>query len=235
MSKSVLKKVTTYFFIVGIGLFIGYQINFLINKFYLQNGARNPASINTTYLSQFKGFDNTEINNPLNKFESPLVKVGQDQLSHDYFKIHIKNLTENESSNGYSTLEVTIVALKNLPEKLSYKWILEKDLNTNDELSGEILNLKANETKTVVLNVYGFNKNTNSYISFLITGKLNNHKVRREVLVSSRPEDSFEYLVRQNNALEKQDDKNEKSLKTYNQNSQSTFLKQKFRKDKLIR
>ena len=129
----------------------------------------------------------------------PMAKLGSQQLARTYFetKVHLKDIAKNESET--STLKVTITALKNIPTGLVYSWVLPKDVNLVSGFANEqIGSLAQGESKDFEIQVNGFSKELRKYVSFEVIGDINQFPLRHEVLLSSRLEDSLEYLIHQN-------------------------------------
>jgi hypothetical protein len=166
-SKFALKSIA----VASAGLFIGYTGMTIANNTRESNFAnRSVASL-------------------------PLLKIGADQISRDYFDIKIINEVIADNDSESSILKAIITAKKDLPEGMQYQWKLHKDMNSNDILDGSISALTAGKSTEISLQVVGFSKQINSHINFSVFGELDNHTLHRSVITSSRPEDSFEYIV----------------------------------------
>jgi hypothetical protein len=86
------------------------------------------------------------------------------------------------------------------------------------------------ETKELSLRVQNYSKEFRSHVSFTVQGSLGAHPVNRDTIVSSRPEDSFEYVVQQ---AEIQRQKN--SSRGLQKLNNGKSLSEKFRADKIYR
>lgn len=128
---------------------------------------------------------------------SPITKIGIDQISRDYFDIKIANQSVAAQNDEVSVIQVTVTALKNLPAGLQYNWNLHKDMTTTDSLTGPLDEMVVGAKKELNLHVVGFSKQINSHVNFSISGQIGEHPLQRTVIISSRPEDSFEYVVEQ--------------------------------------
>jgi hypothetical protein len=129
----------------------------------------------------------------------PMAKLGSQQLAHTFFetKVHLKEIAKSESET--SILKVTITALKNIPAGLTYNWVLPKDVHLVSGFTNELVGtLNQGEVKEFEIQVNGFSKELRKYVSFEIAGQVNQLPLRHEVLLSSRIEDSLEYLIHQN-------------------------------------
>ena len=134
----------------------------------------------------------------------PMAKLGSQQLARSYFdtKVHLKDIAKTESET--SILKVTITALKNIPAGLVYSWVLPKDVHIVSGITHEqIGSLALGESKEFELQVNGFSKELRKYVSFEVIGDINQLPLRHEVLLSSRIEDSLEYLIHQNELKKK--------------------------------
>lgn len=127
----------------------------------------------------------------------PLHKLGIDQVSFDYIDVKIDNVTVADAKEQTSIVQMRLTALKNIPTTLNYQWILGKDVTTSDQLTGLLQPMNEGDSQIIELRVQNYSKEWQSHVSLSLSGDLNGHKVQREVIVSSRPEDSFEYVVKQ--------------------------------------
>lgn len=187
-----------------LGISFGYGLTRLMHNEY-EIASRNTASV-------------------------PLTKLGLDQASFDYIDIKIENVSLAEKKEDPSIVQVRVTALKDIPAALNYKWILGKDVITTDNLEGVIEPLTQGQSKVYELRVENYSKEWQSHVSLSLSGNMLGHTVARDVIVSSRPEDSFEYVVQQA-ALA-----NEKApVGQVQKLSNGKTVSEKFRKDKIIR
>lgn len=164
----------------------------------------------------------------------PLTKLGIDQASYDYIDIKIENVSLADKKEGTSLVQVRITALRDIPSALNYQWILGKEVTTSQNLDGILEPLTQGQSKVFELRVQNYSKEWQSHVSLNLNGDLSGHQVRRDVIISSRPEDSFEYVVQQAALAEEQAKQNSLSGKLQKLNNKKT-LSEKFRKDKIIR
>lgn len=164
----------------------------------------------------------------------PLTKLGVDQASYDYIDMKIENVSLADKNDGTSLVQVRITALRNIPSALTYQWILGKEVTTAEPLEGVLEPLNQGQEKVFELRVQNYSKEWQSHVGLNLTGDLSGHVVRRDVIISSRPEDSFEYVVQQAALAEAQAQKNSPSGKVQTLNKGKS-LSEKFRKDKIIR
>lgn len=123
-------------------------------------------------------------------------KIAAQQFAKTLIDVRIKNSTVAVDEDDSSTITVTLTAYKPIPAGLAYTWNLPNDVHVIEgQVNGLLPDLAANQSQDLVLKVKGYNKQKKSYISFAINGDVENMKIQREVLASSRPEDSFEYVV----------------------------------------
>lgn len=162
----------------------------------------------------------------------PLTKIGVDQASYNYIDMKIENASLAEKNGETSLVQVHITALKDIPTALNYKWILGKDVSTSEPLEGVLEPLKQGESKVYEIRVQNYSKEFQSHVSLALSGDLSGHNVQREVIVSSRPEDSFEYVVQQAALAEKNALKSNGKVQTL---SNGKSVSEKFRKDKIVR
>ena len=129
--------------------------------------------------------------------ESQIMKLGADQISKDYFDVRFDKNIVAEKGEQPSVIKVKITAFKDVPEGLHYKWLLGADANSKDILEGTLPAFQANEEKVFEISVFGFSKESVSHVSFSVSGALGDHPVKRDIIASSRPEDSYEYVLQQ--------------------------------------
>ena len=164
----------------------------------------------------------------------PLTKLGVDQASYDYIDIKIENVSLADKKEGTSLVQVRVTALRDIQSALNYQWILGKDVTTSENLDGILEPLAQGQSKVFELRVQNYSKEWQSHVSMNLSGDLSGHQVRRDVIISSRPEDSFEYVVQQVALAEEQAKQNSPSGKVQVLNNKKT-LSEKFRKDKIVR
>lgn len=205
MSKHVVLKTIC---VSLLGITFGYGITRVMHTEY-EVSARNTASI-------------------------PLTKLGVDQASYDYIDMKIENVSLADKNDGTSLVQVRITALRDIPSALSYQWILGKEVTTAEILEGVLEPLNQGQSKVFELRVQNYSKELQSHVGLNLTGDLSGHAVRRDVIISSRPEDSFEYVIQQAALAEEQAKKNSPSGKVQTLNNGKS-LSEKFRKDKIIR
>jgi hypothetical protein len=132
-------------------------------------------------------------------------KLASQQIYQDYFDIRIKHDVIATTEDGQSVVKAIVTAKKDLPAGLSFQWKLGENVTSNSgEISGKLGAIKRGEKQEVLLPVYGFNKQSKKYLSFVVSGKVDSHDLHKESLSSSRPEDSFEYVVQQAHQLEQE-------------------------------
>ncbi|MGZ3691139.1 MAG: hypothetical protein ACXVAX_06535 [Pseudobdellovibrio sp.] len=157
----------------------------------------------------------------------PISKMGAEQMSRNLFdvKLNLDSLAQKDSDT--STLLIQVIALKKVETGLQYTWILPQGVNlVNGSLSDSLGEITPGNSKEISIQVTGFSKEMKKYISFEVAGKQSQIPVRREVLVSSRIEDSLEYMVQQD-AMKKQNDGNT--------NDKATVKKSKFSVENVVR
>ena len=140
-----------------------------------------------------------------NENDHRITKLASQQIYQDYFDVRIKHDSISETENGQSTVKALVTAKKDLPAGLSFSWKLGENVTSNSpEISGQLAAIKRGETQEVLLPVYGFTKQSKRFLSFIVSGKVDKHDLHKESLSSSRPEDSFEYVVQQAHQLEQE-------------------------------
>lgn len=165
------------FCITVLGVFAGYSVTHVVLESNHGLQSRDVASINQGHT---------------------LSKLASQQVYQDYFDVRIKHEHFSKKRDEQSTVKAVITAKKDLPAGLSFRWVLGQDVQvTSSELTGTLHEIKQGESQEVFLNVYGFNKQQKTFLSFEVKGTVDNHLLVKETLSSSRPEDSFEYVVQQ--------------------------------------
>ena len=140
-----------------------------------------------------------------------LTKIASQQIYQDYFDVRIKHDEISKSAEGQSIVKAIITAKKDLPAGLTFKWKLGENVTSHStELTGQLGAFKRGEKQEFALPVYGFTKQSKRFLSLVVSGKVDNHELHKESLSSSRPEDSFEYVVQQAYQLEQDRAKEEK-------------------------
>jgi hypothetical protein len=130
---------------------------------------------------------------------APLSKLGHQRNGRSLFdvKVDLHGLAKNDSD--VSTLKVSVEALKPAGNGLTFKWNLPAEVQiVSGTLTDSLPAFSAGEKREFSIQVKGFSKQLKKFASFEIEGLLNNYKINREVLISSRIEDSLEYLIQQN-------------------------------------
>jgi hypothetical protein len=162
----------------------------------------------------------------------PLTKIGVDEASYNYIDMKIENVSLADKNSDTSLVQVHITALRDIPNSLNYKWILGRDVTTSETLEGVLEPLAEGQSKVFEIRVQNYSKEWQSHVSLSLSGDMSGHAVQREVIVSSRPEDSFEYVVQQAAIAEKQALKGHGKVQVL---SNGKAVSEKFRKDKIIR
>ncbi len=125
-------------------------------------------------------------------------KMASEQFAKTVFDIQVKNIQIGLTEKDLSTVQVSIEAFKPLPAGLSFSWNLPDDVSVAEgNQQGFLTEFSANQIQTLTLKIKGYNKTKKSFLSFSLNGSIDNVPLHREALLSSRPEDSFEYVVQQ--------------------------------------
>jgi hypothetical protein len=157
-------------------------------------------------------------------------KLCFDEASFNYFDLKIENVSVGDKKDDVALVHVTITALQDLPSSLNYKWILGKDVTTGEPAEGTIPQLKQGDSQVLELRVQNYSKEWQSHVSIAFSGNFSGHNVQREVIVSSRPEDSFEYVVQQAAIAEKNTPPGQ-----VQKLSSGKTVSEKFRKSNIVR
>lgn len=204
--------------LIILGFFIGYASVYVFLKpspMLQLAQKRDPSSLNV-YQNQ------------------PQFKLGTEALLYSYIDVRIKHESIAEKKDDYSVVKALVTAKKDIPHSMSYSWILGEDVVSQDSLIGSIPALKGGESHEVEFRVLGFSKEFQSYLSLTIDTQIENQIVRKDYLSTSRPEDSFEYLVQRNNQIEKSQLEKTKGVNKMGSN-QKTALEKKFNPSEIIK
>lgn len=129
----------------------------------------------------------------------PISKVGLEQNSRYLFDVRLNTDELAQQESGISTVKVKVIALRNIEAGLIYNWNLSEGIQVVEGSTHDLVGaLASGQEKEFVLRVRGFSKEIKKFLSFEIRGEVGQRGIRREVLISSRIEDSFEYVVQQN-------------------------------------
>ncbi|AGH96527.1 hypothetical protein [Pseudobdellovibrio exovorus] len=126
-------------------------------------------------------------------------KVGLEQTARHFFDIKVDTQQLAQKDDDVSEVKVIITAIRPLPTGLIYNWHLAENSQTLEgSLQDQLGSLNVGESRELVLKLRGFSKENRKYLSFEIKGDVSSIPVQREVLISSRIEDSLEYAIYQN-------------------------------------
>lgn len=134
-----------------------------------------------------------------------MAKIGLEQNSRHFFDITINTDNLAQKDQEVSEIKVTVTARRPLSAGLIYNWHLTENMQTLEgHLQDQLGTLAVGESKEFILKVRGFSKEQRQYISFEIKGDTAGIPLRRDVLISSRIEDSLEYAIQQNELQQQQ-------------------------------
>ncbi len=123
-------------------------------------------------------------------------KMAVEQISKSILNIQLKKSLIGLTDSDSSTVEVSLEALQPIPAGVPFHWNLPEGVTVLSGASHGLLpEFAANQVHEFTLQVSGFSKAKKSYLSFSVKGDMGSIKLQQEVLFSSRPEDSFEYVV----------------------------------------
>jgi hypothetical protein len=134
-------------------------------------------------------------------------KLGSEQFAKSLFDVKIRNEKIAILQSDESIIKVTVEAFSSFPSGLVYNWNLSENVTIIEgQQSGLLEDFAANQKKEYTLKVKGYSKEVKNFISFTIKGELDQNKIQRDVLASSRPEDSFEFIVQEREKVRAQQD-----------------------------
>ena len=158
-------------------------------------------SFSVIAISAFVGYSAVKYiqkENSPNRYLASLTmgKMAVEQFSKTVFDVKVKNVEVGLSESDVSIVQVDVEAYTVLPAGLPYLWTIPEDvLIVEGPQQGVFSEFAVNQIQSLTLKIKGYNKTKKSFLSFSVNGTLNATKLQREVLLSSRPEDSFEYIV----------------------------------------
>ena len=156
----------------------------------------------------------------------PISKLGKVQNARNLFDVKLNTEGLAVTEDGTSTIKVSIEALKNFDSGLVYTWNLPQDIEVLEgPLTENLGAFSAGQSKEFTLKARRFSKQLKKFISFEIKGDYEQRPINREILISSRVEDSFEYVIQQN----------EKKHKGQVQKLGTVKSKNKFSPDRVVR
>lgn len=226
MSKFILNACGTFI----IGLVFGYACVFTFNqnKVDLEKSAHSKEISRETASVHEHGHSHDH---------GVIAKLDSHELLYNYVDVKIQLTDIAESDSGVSLVKAVLTAYKSMPSPFKYSWNLHQDMTSSSTLTGEIPALNEGETYEVTLAVVGFSKENRSYLSFGIDGNLEQNQIHKEFLATSRPEDSFEYVVQQRNLQERKEIERKTAGEASKMGGEETktFLEKKFSKDRIIK
>lgn len=109
------------------------------------------------------------------------------------FKEHARKNTDVTEIKAYVTL------LKSTSNAFSYKWDLPEGVQlVEGTAEGELVNISVESPQEITLKVAGFSKQDKKLISLTAHTLINDNVFSNVGLISSRPEDSYEFIANQN-------------------------------------
>lgn len=156
----------------------------------------------------------------------PISKLGKEQNARNLFNVKLNTDELALTEEGTSTIKVSIEALKSFDSGLIYSWNLPQDIEVLEgPLTENLGAFTTGQSKDFTIKVRQFSKQFKKFISFEIKGDYEQRPINREILISSRVEDSFEYVIQQN----------DKKHKVQAQKPGTNKVKSKFSPDRVIR
>lgn len=133
-----------------------------------------------------------------------MAKLGLAQNANSLFDVQVITDQLAATESGISTVQVKVRAYGAINDGLQYQWNLPSEVELIEGQYSNVLGrFNANEEKIFELKLRYFSKQLRRYISFEISGLANNLPVRKDVLISSRIEDSMEYIIQQSRLEQK--------------------------------
>ncbi len=140
-------------------------------------------------------------------------KLGNEQFARSIFDIKIQNEKIAETTEETSIVRVSIQAFQKLPAGLIFTWHLPKDAElVEGSLTGLVSELDIDQVEEFQIKLKGYSQAEQTHVVFAVKGDMLNTAIDRNVIVSSRPEDSFEYVVQAYEKSKKEVDTNNKKL-----------------------
>lgn len=187
-----------------------------MSRYVLKSSVVTIAGLAMGYFGTLV-YKNYQADQNPNRFiaSAPMAKLASIQNAQQLFEIRSRTVSVAQTQDETSTVKVVITPYDNYNNELNFNWELPEDVRViSGEVQGTIQKFEKHKPIELTLDVTGFSKEKRNYISFKISGMLNHLPVSQDILVTSRPEDSFEYLVQKNAEIE---EKTKKSTKSGNQ------------------
>lgn len=150
----------------------------------------------STFL--FNKFSNNELANNENKTAKILfnTKLGK-QLSFVNVQLEFLNLAND--NEDVSEIKAYVTLLKSSNNEISYKWNLPEGVFVvSGSAEGLLTNIDTEAPQELVLKVTGFSKMDKKLISLSANTMIGESAFGNVGLISSRPEDSYEFIANQN-------------------------------------
>lgn len=196
MSHNILKSV----FVVALGGLFGYST---MKYFIMLEPKGNNRLVASAAIRKLKHTVNTTL----------------------YYDAKIQTNQISTSNNNSSTILISVTAKQNFSEGLVYHWNIPQDVTVvSGETDGDFGAFTEGQTKIFQIDVKNFSKQERKYISFEISGNLEQRPVKHDLLVSSRIEDSFEHQIQQNSKQPANED----------QKIQTNSVRRRFNPDDII-
>lgn len=169
------KLATKQFFILFAFFSFGFLSTFLFNKFSKNEFANNE---NKTAKILFN------------------TKLGK-QLSFVNVQLEFLNLAND--NEDVSEIKAYVTLLKSSNNEISYKWNLPEGVFVvSGSAEGSLTNIDIEAPQELVLKVTGFSKMDKKLISLSANTMIGESAFGNVGLISSRPEDSYEFIANQN-------------------------------------
>lgn len=133
-----------------------------------------------------------------------MAKLGLAQNANSLFDVRVVADQIATDETGVSTVQVKIRSYVSINDGLQYRWNLPPEVELIEgQFSNVMGRFNANEEKIFELKLRHFSKQLRRYINFEISGLANNLPIQKDVLISSRIEDSMEYIIQQDRLEQK--------------------------------
>lgn len=151
-------------------------------------------------LGAFLGFYSVKQYDQSKDFQQDLAssafsKLDSEQFSKDFLEIRLVNKELAPHNDQISTLVASVKAIKEFKNPFTYHWNLPDNVTLLEGTQSALISqINKDQTLEYQIKVKGYSKEVKNYISFSINGNILNRSISRDILISSNPEDSYEYL-----------------------------------------
>jgi hypothetical protein len=153
-----------------------------------------------------------------------MAKLGSQMFAKQLFNVKVNYDLIANKENEKTVLKVTATALHDIEAGLNYTWVLPPDVKIlSGQISDAFGSFQSGESKDFEIEVSGFSKEQKKYVSFEVTGHLKGMPLKRDVLITSRIEDTMEYMIHESEKKAQLEEQKNPKAKKLNSQRKSKF------------